>query len=310
MPGSTPASAMRETAHDTGSAGILPAWSAGVSPAGVVLRFARRQPLGAASGVVIVLMALAALLAEAIAPHDPLETSFLLMLRPPGADFLLGTDQFGRDIWSRILYGSRTALLVGFSVSGLGTIGGLIIGASSAYFGGKTDLLLQRLMDILLAFPLVILAIAVVAVVGTGVTNVIIAITIPVIPRVARVVRSSALALRETAYVEAARAIGAGHARIIGRHMVPNLMAPTLIMLTAYLGQAILLEASLSFLGMGVAEPTPAWGLMLRGAGMQFLERAPWLAIAPGVAISLAVIAFNLLGDSLRDALDPRLRTV
>lgn len=271
-------------------------------------QFIRRRPIGAIAGVIIILMALGALLAEVIAPYDPLETSFLLMLRPPSTDHLLGTDAFGRDVWSRILYGSRTALLVGFSVAFLGTAGGVIVGAASAYFGGRTDLVLQRLMDILLSFPLIILAIAVVAVVGTGVSNVIVAITVPVIPHVARVVRSSALAIRQTAYVEAAQAMGASHARVIFRHMLPNLMAPSLIMLTAYLGQAILLEASLSFLGLGVAEPVPAWGLMLRGAGMQFLERAPWLAIAPGVAISLTVIAFNLLGDSLRDALDPRLR--
>lgn len=264
--------------------------------------------MGAAAGAVILLMIIAALLADFIAPYDPLETSFLLMLRPPSFEHPMGTDAFGRDVWSRILYASRTALVVGFSVAILGTAGGVLVGATSAYFGGRTDLVLQRLMDVVLSFPLIILAIAVVTIVGTGVLNVIVAITIPVVPRVARVVRSSALAIRQMAYVEAAQAMGASHARVIARHMLPNLAAPTLIMLTAYLGQAILLEASLSYLGLGVAEPVPAWGLMLRGAGMQFLERAPWLAIMPGVAISLAVIAFNLLGDSLRDALDPRLR--
>ena len=270
--------------------------------------FARRRPLGAAAGVVVLLLGLAALLAEVIAPYNPFETSLLLMLRPPGLEHLLGTDPFGRDVLSRILYGSRTALLVGFSVALFGTVGGVVIGATSAYFGGKTDLLLQRTMDILLSFPLIILAIAVVAIVGTGVGNVILALAVPVVPRIARVVRSSALAVRETAYVEAARALGASHGRIIFTHMLPNLVAPILVMLTAYLGQAILLEASLSYLGLGVAEPTPAWGLMLRGAGMQFMERAPWLAVAPGVAISLTVIAFSILGDSLRDDFDPRLR--
>jgi peptide/nickel transport system permease protein len=163
-------------------------------------------------------------------------------------------------------------------------------------------------MDILISFPVIILAVAVVAALGTGVTNVIVAVTIPVVPRVARVIRASGLSLRQMQYIEAARCIGVGDGRIIFRHMLPNVVAPFLILLTAFLGQGILAESSLSFLGLGVAEPTPAWGLMLKGAGVQFMERAPWLALAPGLAISAAVFAFNLLGDSLRDALDPRLR--
>jgi peptide/nickel transport system permease protein len=179
---------------------------------------------------------------------------------------------------------------------------------ASAYFGGKTDLIVQRFMDLLLSFPLIILALVVVAILGTGTTNVILAITVPMVPRCALVVRSSALSLRQMPFVDAARALGFGHRRIIFRHMLPNVMAPYLIMLTAFLGQAILLEASLSFLGLGVAEPTAAWGLMLRGAAVEFAERAPWMAIFPGIAISLSVFAFNLLGDSLRDALDPKLR--
>src|SRR5947209_4325854 len=221
----------------------------------------------------------------------------------------LGTDAFGRDVLSRIIYGSRTAMLVGFACAFLGATLGAVIGVTSAYFAGKVDLLIQRVMDIFLAFPLIILALAVVSILGTGIENVIMAITIPMIPRAALVARSSALAIREMPYVDAARAAGFSHRRIILRHMLPNVMAPYLIMLTAYLGQAILLEASLSFLGLGVAEPTPAWGLMLRGAAVQFAESAPWMAIFPGFAISLAVFAFNLFGDSLRDALDPRLRT-
>jgi peptide/nickel transport system permease protein len=180
--------------------------------------------------------------------------------------------------------------------------------SGSAYFGGRIDLMLQRLMDLLLSFPLIILALVVVSVLGSGIGNVILAITIPMIPRCALVVRSSALALREMPFVEAARALGFGPMRIIVRHMLPNVLAPYLVMLTAFLGQAILLEASLSFLGLGVAEPQPAWGLMLRGAAVDFAERAPWMAIYPGIAISLAVFAFNLFGDSSRDALDPKLR--
>jgi peptide/nickel transport system permease protein len=262
----------------------------------------------AASAATIGVMLVAALLADLLAPYDPVTTSFVDLLRPPSPDHLLGTDQFGRDLLSRLIYGSRTALLVGFSSAFVGASSGALLGVVSAYFGGKVDLVIQRLMDVVLSFPLIILALGVVAVLGTGTLNVIIAITIPTIPRVARVVRSSALAIRQMPYVEAARAVGAAHGRIIARHILPNVLAPYLIMLTAFLGQAILLEASLSFLGLGVAEPTPAWGLMLRGAGLQFAERAPWLALAPGVAISLAVFAFNLLGDSLRDSLDPRLR--
>ena len=176
---------------------------------------------------------------------------------------------------------------------------------ASAYFGGHVDLLIQRVVDLFLAFPIIILALVVVSILGTGVENVIMAITIPMIPHCARVVRASALAVRQMPYVDAARAAGFGHGRIIFRHMLPNVMAPYLIMLTAYVGQAILLEASLSFLGLGVAEPTAAWGLMLRGAAVEFAETAPWMALFPGLAISLGVFAFNLFGDSLRDALDP-----
>ena len=211
---------------------------------------------------------------------------------------------------SRLLYGSRTALWVGFCSSLTGATLGAIFGVSSAYFGGRVDILMQRMMDILLSFPLIVLALVVVAVMGSGTWNVILAIAIPMIPRAALVLRSSALALRQMLYVEAAQTLGASGWRIIFRHMLPNVMAPYLIMLTAFLGQAILLEASLSFLGLGVAEPTAAWGLMLRGAAVEFAERAPWMALFPGLAISLAVFAFNIFGDSLRDALDPKLRVL
>ena len=191
-----------------------------------------------------------------------------------------------------------------------GATAGVVLGVGSAYFGGKIDLVVQRFMDIFISFPLIILALAMVAILGNSLPNLIIAITIPMIPRCALVIRSSALSVREMPYVDAARAAGFSHSRIILRHMLPNVMAPYLIMLTAFLGQAILLEASLSFLGLGVQEPTAAWGLMLRGAAVEFAESAPWMAIFPGLAISLAVFAFNLFGDSLRDALDPKLRTL
>jgi peptide/nickel transport system permease protein len=275
---------------------------------GISLRFARERSLGAAGAIIILLMISAALLADLIAPYDPLQTDYAAMLQAPSSNHWFGTDSFGRDVLSRLIYGSRTALWVGFSSSFFGATLGAVIGVVSAYFGGKTDLIVQRFMDLLLSFPLIVLALVVVAVLGTGTTNVILAIMIPMIPRCAVVVRSSALSLRHMPFVDAARALGFGHRRIIFRHMLPNVMAPYLVMLTAFMGQAILLEASLSFLGLGVTEPIPAWGLMLRGAAVEFAERAPWMAIYPGLAISLSVFAFNLFGDSLRDALDPKLR--
>jgi peptide/nickel transport system permease protein len=274
----------------------------------VVRRFARRNPLGAAGAVVIIVMILVAAFADVIAPYNPVANAFDRMHEGPGAENWFGTDQFGRDVFSRIIYGARTALLVGFLASGVGAFAGLILGVASAYFGGRIDLIFQRVLDVFMAFPLIILALAVISIFGTGTQNVIIAITIPFIPRCARVVRSTALAIREMPYVDAARACGFGHARIILRHMVPNVMAPFLIMVTAFVGQAILLEASLSYLGLGVQEPTPAWGLMLQGGAEEYAESAPWIAIFPGVAISLAVFGFSLFGDAVRDELDPKLR--
>ena len=271
--------------------------------------FCVQRPLGAIGAAIIVLMLVVAVLAPLIAPYDPVINNFGAMLAPPSSAHWLGTDAFGRDVLSRLIYGSRTALLVGFGASVLGATLGSVLGVASAYFGGRVDLYLQRVMDVFLSFPLIILALALVAILGNSIPNLVMAIMIPMIPRSALVIRSSALAIREMPYVDAARAAGFGHGRIILRHMLPNVMAPYLIMLTAFLGQAILLESSLSFLGLGVQEPIAAWGLMLRGAAVEFAEAAPWMAIFPGLAISLSVFAFNLFGDSLRDALDPRLRT-
>ena len=268
----------------------------------------RRQPLGTAGAFVVVLMVLATIFAEVLSPYDPEMISFESMLVPPSSDHWMGTDAVGRDILTRIIYGARTALFVGFTAAFVGSTLGLILGVASAYFGGLFDLVVQRLGDILMAFPLIVLALAVVATLGAGTVNVVIAITIPFIPQCARVVRSSALAIREIPYVDAARALGFGHSRIIMRHMVPNVMAPYLIMVTTFVGHAILLEASLSYLGLGVQEPTAAWGLMLQGGAEEFAESAPWVPIFPGLAITLAVFGFNLFGDALRDLLDPRLR--
>ena len=278
-----------------------------------VLHFIVYQPLGAAGLAVIVIMALAAIFAPLIAPYDPLTVDYSAILTVTSWGHWIGTDSFGRDVLSRIIYGSRTAPAVGFLASFLGSTGGAVIGVVSAYFGGKIDLVIQGVMDVLLSFPIIVLALAVVAMLGQNIVlgidvNLVVAIAIPMLPRVERVVRASALAIRELPYIDAARTAGFSHTRIVFRHMVPNVVAPYLIMLTAYVAQAILSEASLSFLGLGVTEPTPSWGLMLSGAAADFYQQAPWMIVFPGVAISLAVFAFNLFGDSLRDWLDPKIK--
>jgi peptide/nickel transport system permease protein len=275
----------------------------------IVARWCRRQPMGAVSGAMLVFIIMVAVLADLVAPHDPTLNDFAYMLTAPNGQFLLGTDQFGRDVLSRIIYGAQTALFVGFTAAFFGSFIGLVLGVSSAYLGGWFDLIFQRIMDVFMAFPSIIIALAIVATFGPGTHNVILAITIPMIPNCARVVRSSALQVREIPYVDAARSLGFGHMRIIMRHMVPNVMAPYLIMFTSFLGQAILAEASLSYLGLGVQEPTPAWGLMLQGGAEEYAESAIWIAIFPGLAITLAVFAFNIFGDAVRDTLDPRLRS-
>jgi peptide/nickel transport system permease protein len=277
------------------------------------LQFMLHQPLGAAGLVFIVVMALLAIFAPQVSPYDPLAIDYAGMLAAPSWQHWMGTDAYGRDVLTRIIYGARTALAVGFMASFFGSTIGAIIGVISAYFGGKIDLLIQGIMDVLLSFPIIVLALVVVAMLGQKIilgvdVNLIIAIGIPMVPRVARVVRSSALAIRELPYIDAARAAGFSNTRIIFRHMVPNVVAPYLIMLTAYVAQAILSEASLSFLGLGVTEPTASWGLMLSGSAADFYQQAPWMIVFPGLAISLAVFAFNLFGDSLRDWLDPKIK--
>lgn len=282
-------------------------------PRGALVEFTRQQPLGAVSFVIIFLMMFAGLFSELVAPYDPLAIDFASILGPPSWTHWCGTDAYGRDICSRLIYGSRTALVIGFTSSFLGSSIGAILGIASAYFGGKIDNWIQRVMDVLLAFPIIVLALVVVAALGRGLVggidvNLIVAIAIPIIPRVARVVRAAAFSVRVMPYVDAARAAGYSHTRIIFRHMAPNVVAPYLIMLTAFIAQAILAEASLSFLGLGVQEPTAAWGLMLSGNASDFYRQAPWMILFPGIAISLAVFAFNLFGDSLRDFLDPRFK--
>jgi len=275
-----------------------------------VLKFVRTKPLGAGGALIILGMMLVALFAEVLAPYDPYRGDYGLQFARPSVDHWFGTDEFGRDVLSRVMYGARIALFVGFVASFAGcTLGGLL-GVVSAYWGGKVDLILERLMDVLLAFPQLILALAIASILGPAVQNVVVAVAIPIIPRAARVVRATALSVKENPYVEAVQALGALRRRVVLRHIVPNVMAPYIIILTAQLGGAILTEAALSYLGLGTAEPTPSWGLMLSGSAPSYAEKAPWIALFPGIAISLGVFGFNLFGDSLRDALDPKLRKV
>ncbi len=278
-----------------------------------VMHFIRSQPLGFAGLIVILIYVVSALGAAWIAPYDPEAIDFSAMLGAPNAEHWLGTDQFGRDVMSRIIYGARTALAVGILSSLIGCSLGALIGAASGYWGGLADTIIQRIVDIMLSFPIIVLAMVVVAVLGKwpvfGVDlNLIAAIALTTIPRMARIARSSTLSLVQMPFIDAARAAGFGDARIICRHILPNIIAPFLIMSTAFVAQAILLEASLSFLGLGVTEPTPAWGLMLSGASADFYKSAPWMILFPGLAITLAVFAFNMFGDSLRDWLDPKMR--
>ena len=299
---------MATTDYALTHAPVSPMLAPRLTVAGEIAKFARTKPVGAVGGGIILAMLAVAAAAGTLAPYDPYGADYSLQFARPSVEHWFGTDEFGRDIMSRIMHGARIALFVGFFASFLGcTIGGLL-GVTSAYLGGKVDLLLERVMDMLLAFPLLILALAIASILGPAVHNVVIAIAIPIIPRAARVVRSTALSVKENVYVEAVNALGARRTRVVLRHIVPNVVAPYIIMLTAQLGGAILAEAALSYLGLGAAEPTPSWGLMLSGSALSYAEKAPWIPIFPGIAISLGVFGFNLFGDSLRDALDPKLR--
>jgi peptide/nickel transport system permease protein len=293
-----------ELAHATASAELSPR----LTVAEEVAKFIRTKPLGAVGALIILGMLGVAFSAELLAPYDPYHGDYGQQFARPSAEHWFGTDEFGRDVMSRIMYGAQIALFVGFTASFAGCTIGALLGVISAYWGGRVDLLLERLMDIMLAFPQLILALAIASILGPAVQNVVIAISIPVIPRVARVVRSAALSVKEHVYVEAVQALGASRRRVILQHIIPNIMAPYIIMVTAQLGAAILAEAALSYLGLGAAEPTPSWGLMLSGSAPSYAEKAPWIALFPGIAISLGVFGFNLFGDSLRDALDPKLR--
>jgi peptide/nickel transport system permease protein len=272
-----------------------------------VWHFIRKKPLGAAGGLLTLVLVVTALFADVFATHDPTRTSMSVLIAP-GHDFWLGTDNLGRDLYSRVIHGSRISLIVGVVSTLLGSVVGGLIGLVSGYVGGKTDLLSQRVMDIMQALPILVLALVLVAALGPSVLNACLAISIPIVPRAARLIRASVLAIREFAYVEAAKALGVQHLRVALRHILPNTIGPFIVLITAQLGGSILVEAALSFLGFGIPEPYPSWGRMLSIAAAEYAEKAPWLVVWPGLAISLAVFGTNLLGDALRDTLDPRLR--
>jgi peptide/nickel transport system permease protein len=291
-----------------GTTAVLPARRPQPGAWTTLVRFSRKKPLGAAGGVIMLVILLTAVFADQLQTYDPIATDAAQSLAPPSWEHWLGSDHLGRDIYSRIVHGARVSLLVGVASTLMGSVLGGIIGLLSAYVGGKTDLITQRFMDILQGLPLLVLALVMSAALGPSIGNVILAISIPIIPRAARVIRASVLTIREMQYVEAARAIGLRHLRIAFRHILPNTMGPFIVLATAQLGGAILVEAALSFLGVGVPEPYPSWGRMLSVSAAEYAQKAPWLVLFPGVAISLAVFGSNLLGDALRDTLDPRLR--
>jgi peptide/nickel transport system permease protein len=269
---------------------------------------AASHPLGALGATIMVVFVFAAVFADFIVVYNPITTNSAIALLPPGHGHLLGADAMGRDIYSRIIYGARISLAVGLGSTFLGCLFGVALGLTSGYLGGWVDLVIQRVVDVLQAVPLLVLALVMAAALGPALDNTIVAIAIPLIPYSARVIRSNTLTLREQPFVEAARAVGMSEFRIAVRHVLPNTLAPLIVIATAQLGAAILTEASLSFLGLGVPEPHPSWGRMLSESAAEYVRTAPWLVIFPGVAISLAVFGTNLFGDALRDILDPRLR--
>ena len=276
---------------------------------GAVLFFVRRYPLGAIGALIMIAFVLTAIFADAITTYDPLTTNARASLAPPGDLHTLGADFMGRDVLSRIIYGARISLAVGLGATALGCLIGMAVGLMSGFFGGWFDLIVQRLIDIMQSLPLLVMALVMAASLGPSLTNTIIAIAIPLVPNVARIIRSNTLSLREMPYVEAARAVGMSEVRIAIKHVLPNTLAPLIVLGTAQFGSAILVESALAFLGLGIPEPHPSWGRMLSESAAEYVRTAPWLVIFPGVAISVVVFGTNLLGDAVRDMLDPRQRS-
>jgi peptide/nickel transport system permease protein len=274
----------------------------------MILRFCRRKPLGALGGACVLAMLVMAVGADWIAPYAYDASIPGGRMRPPGAQFWMGTDNLSRDVWSRVVYGARISVTVGFATIALGSAIAAAIGISSAYIGGTYDMAVQRLVDAWMSFPYLVIILSLMAVLGPGLVNLILALSILTAASSARVIRGAALSVMQNPYMEAARAMGLGHGRIVLCYVLPNVMATITILATIGLGAIILAESSLSFLGFGVPPPYPSWGAMLSGSGRSYMYRAPWMAVWPGLAISLAVFGFNMLGDALRDVLDPRLR--
>jgi len=268
----------------------------------------RRKPLGLASATLLVILVLTAIFADVLAPFDPIEARPEIRLSPPSRAHPFGTDDIGRDVLSRVIYGARISLWVGLLAVGIGTAAGMVIGLVCGFWEGRIDMILQRVMDAIQAIPGLVLALAIVAVLKPSTTNAMLAIAVVIIPGNSRIVRGAVMSAKQNRYVEAAQALGCRQLHILLIHILPNVTAPILIIASIWLGNAILIEASLSYLGVGTQPPTPSWGLMLSSTGRAFMEQAPWLAIFPGLAISLAVFGFNLFGDTLRDAWDPKLR--
>ena len=271
-----------------------------------VLAYARASQLAVLSVAALALIGVAALAADIVAIHDPLAQNAAEMLRSPGPDHYFGTDGFGRDIFSRVVHGSRVSLYVGLVSVGLAVVGGTCAGTVSAYRGGTFDLVVQRVIDVLLGFPFLVLALIMVVALGSSQTSVALAIAISLAPQVARLSRASALSVKEELYVEAARAIGASSYRVIWRHLLPNSFPPVLAQATGYFGAAVVAETALSFLGLGVPPPFPSWGRMLQEGARNYFEVAPWATVFPGLALSITVLSSALLGDAVRDLLDPR----
>jgi peptide/nickel transport system permease protein len=270
--------------------------------------FIKRKPLGAIGAGLLVIFVAMAILAPALATHDPDLNDYHARVKPPSAQHWFGTDNFGRDIYSRVVYGARISIYVGVLSTLLGTALGAFAGLLSGFSGGRVDQLMQRLADVMFTIPPLVLAMAIVTLLGPSLINVIIAIAIPRVPNTNRVIRAAVLSARESLYVEASRALGCSNWRMMLRHLLPNVTAPIIVVATAGLSGAILVEASLSFLGLGVPPPAPSWGRMLSVEGMRYFETAPGMAIFPGIFISAAVFGANLFGDALRDVLDPKLR--
>jgi ABC-type dipeptide/oligopeptide/nickel transport system permease subunit len=268
----------------------------------------RKKPLGMASGILLLALVLTAIFADVLAPYDPLEAHPEIRLAAPSRLHPFGTDDIGRDVLSRIIHGARISLWVGLLAVGIGTLAGMVIGLACGYWEGRLDIVLQRVMDAVQAIPGLVLALAIVSILKPSTTNAMLAIAIVIIPGNSRIVRGAVLSAKQNRYVEAAQALGCRQLKIVLNHILPNVTAPILVIASIWLGNAILIEASLSFLGLGTQPPIPSWGLMLSSTGRAFMEQAPWLAVFPGLAISLAVFGFNLFGDTLRDAWDPKLR--